>query len=253
MSAQQTVDRPTPKAPPAPFTPPATEFEPGPPADGLTDAERAAREDQIQRENRADDDAAAETRIKQEQYQPSSPIYPPREAMDPSLAPDAQLAERERDIAERERILAEREENLKAWIAEQREGMSKLTDRDVEGMIVGEYAVRGVDAFKDQHNLTDPAIRALECTTIVVMVLRNGYPIVGTGVCASPENYDFEAGKKEARAEAIAKLWLVAEHAARNRLMGLEIVDPPDYMLSPREVEERRRLEKRQAYERKVA
>lgn len=46
----------------------------------------------------------------------------------------------------------------------------------------------------------------------------------------------------------MAKLWLCAEYASRNRLMGLDLVDdPPDFMLTPREAEERRLRAEQQA------
>lgn len=137
------------------------------------------------------------------------------------------------DLAEREAAVAKREDQIKAWIAAQREASSKLTDRDVESMIVSEYAMTGFDAFADQANMTPVAERALRCVTLVSLVLRNGFTVIGAGVCASPDNYDAEEGRKEARADAIAKLWTCAEYAARQRLMGMDLIDPPEFLAEP--------------------
>lgn len=46
-------------------------------------------------------------------------------------------------------------------------------------------------------------IEALHCLTICVLVLKNGFTVVGKSACASPENFDAEIGRKIARADAI--------------------------------------------------
>ncbi len=175
------------------------------------------------------------------------PFAPPPFAAPPPLAPgfeppfappvdetgpDPVLAEE--SLREREADVAEREDAIRKWVAAQREGVSKLTDRDVEGMIVSEYAMSGWDAFSKQDNMTPDAERALRCVTVVVLVLRNGFTVVGAGVCASPENYDATQGRAEAKADAVAKLWTCAEFAARQRLMGLDAIDLPDFLATPR-------------------
>lgn len=133
----------------------------------------------------------------------------------------------EQVIHEREIAVARREDALNQRLAARREAVStQLTDKAVESQIVGEYSACAWDAFGTQPNITIEAERALRSTTICVLVLRNGFPIVGTSVTAAPENYDHNDGLKWAKADAMAKLWLCEEYAVRNRLMGLEV--PPD-------------------------
>lgn len=104
-----------------------------------------------------------------------------------------------------------------------------LTDKDVESQIVSEYAVCAWDAYGEHPNVTLDAERALRCITMVVLVMRNGFPIVGTSVCAAPENYDANEGRKLARADAIDRLYFAEQYAQRNRLMGLDVpVAPSD-------------------------
>ncbi len=147
---------------------------------------------------------------------PPAPILGP----EPGATDEASL--RAREIA-----VEQREEALNQRIARARElTTTALTDKDVEAQVVAEYSACAWDAFGAQPNITAEAERALRSTTICVMILRNGFPIVGTSVAAGPENYDHNDGLKWAKADAMAKLWLCEEYATRNRLMGLEV--PPE-------------------------
>lgn len=152
--------------------------------------------------------------------QPVDPIIPNNAEPAPPAFDEPSLRAREIEVERREDALNQR-------IARRREIVtSDLTDKEVESQIVSEYSVRAWDAFRDHPNITVEAERALRSTTICVLVLRNGFPIVGTSVAAAPENYDHGDGMKWAKADAMAKLWVCEEYALRNRIMGLEV--PPD-------------------------
>lgn len=60
-------------------------------------------------------------------------------------------------------------------------------------------------------------------TTVIVclLVLRNGFCVVGSSACASPGNYDVEIGRKVARSDARDKIWALEGYALRERLAGL--------------------------------
>lgn len=154
---------------------------------------------------------------------PAAPFVPPSDPVEQAPEP----AFDEPALRAREEAVAEREQHIQDWIAAQREAGAPVTDRNVESMVVAEYAVCGFDAFRDQPNIAPDAERALRCITIIALVLRNGFTITGSSACASPENYNADEGRKEARAEALTKLWLCAEFALRNRLMGVDAIDPP--------------------------
>lgn len=147
---------------------------------------------------------------------------------EPSAAP----AIDEQALREREDMVSRREEALDRRMANRRELHStELTDKDVEGQVIGEYSACAFDAFGAQPNVTPEAERALRSTTICVLITRNGFPIVGTSVAAAPENYEHNDGLKWAKADAMGKLWMCEEYALRNRLMGLEPL--PDDMEPP--------------------
>lgn len=184
---------------------------------------------------------------------PTEPAFmappPPEQPINPVIPNNAEPAPPafdEQSLRAREIEVECREEALNQRIARRREIVtSDLTDKEVESQIVSEYSVRAWDAFRDHPNITVEAERALRSTTICVLILRNGFPIVGTSVAAAPENYDHGDGLKWAKADAMAKLWLCEEYALRNRIMGLEVppdeIDPADPVtgdpLAPRSIQ----------------
>ena len=150
------------------------------------------------------------------QAEPVAPLAPmPHPVVDERGLQDreADLARREADLEARERGLYERD-------------TTPLTDKTVEGLIVEEFSMLAYDGFKEQPNISIQAENTLRCVTIVVLILRNGFPIVGSSMSAAPENYDANEGRKEARADALAKLWLVAEYDQRSRIMGVPLREP---------------------------
>ena len=54
--------------------------------------------------------------------------------------------------------------------------------------------------------------------TIAVVVMENGYAVVGKSAPADPENFDVEMGKKFAKEDAIRELWALEGYALREKL-----------------------------------
>lgn len=44
-------------------------------------------------------------------------------------------------------------------------------------------------------------------TTAVVLVLKNGFEVIGTAACVDADMYDHEIGKKFAKQRALEKVW----------------------------------------------
>lgn len=65
---------------------------------------------------------------------------------------------------------------------------------------------------------TGEANSALNTLTFCVLVLRNGYTVVGHSACASPENFNAEIGQRIARENAVAKVWPLLGFRLRDRL-----------------------------------
>lgn len=56
------------------------------------------------------------------------------------------------------------------------------------------------------------------CLTLCLLVMRNGFYVVGESAPASPENFNAELGKQFARDNAIRQLWKLEGYALRDRL-----------------------------------
>lgn len=56
--------------------------------------------------------------------------------------------------------------------------------------------------------------------TICVLLLRNGFSLVGKSAPADPENFDSEAGRRFAYDDALRQLWPLEGYALRERLAG---------------------------------
>lgn len=56
------------------------------------------------------------------------------------------------------------------------------------------------------------------CVTVCCLTLINGFNVVGTSACASPENFDEELGAKIARGNARDKIWELEGYLLKQNL-----------------------------------
>lgn len=91
----------------------------------------------------------------------------------------------------------------------------RLTPALIDAQIAGEYTGRASDLFRGAPNHAE-----LECLTICVLVLKNGFTVIGKSACASPENFDAELGHKIARADARDQIWALEGYRLRSQLAG---------------------------------
>lgn len=89
----------------------------------------------------------------------------------------------------------------------------RLNPAHIDAQIAAEFTGRASDLFKGC-----PVHPALDCLTICVMVLKNGYTLVGKSACASPENFNAEIGNKIARDDARNQIWALEGYALRSKL-----------------------------------
>lgn len=55
--------------------------------------------------------------------------------------------------------------------------------------------------------------------TIAIVILRNGYVVLGKSAPADPENFDASLGEKFAREDAIRQVWPLMGYALREKLI----------------------------------
>ena len=107
-----------------------------------------------------------------------------------------------------------------------------VTMADIEAAIASEHyftAEQGVFGAR-----VDPIVRSggavtladvpatesktLELLTFCVLVLQNGFKVIGDSACVSPENFDAELGRKYAREKAISKMWEPMGYALMDKM-----------------------------------
>lgn len=84
---------------------------------------------------------------------------------------------------------------------------------EIESKIAAEYVLRA-----DQAVAGGPVSDALKVLTLCIIVMRNGFTVVGKSAPASPKNYNAELGAKFAREDAIRQLWPLEGYALREKL-----------------------------------
>ena len=98
----------------------------------------------------------------------------------------------------------------------------RVTPADIEGNIASAYYFTGMDG--NRGSSSDLAVGdeiPLSLLTFCVLVLRNGFTVVGKSACASPENFDAELGKKIARQDAVNQMWPLMGYELRSRLAAV--------------------------------
>lgn len=109
------------------------------------------------------------------------------------------------------------EQAIEAEIQAKNLNAPRLTPDYIDGQIAAEYSGRASDMFDE-----GPSHPALQCLTLSVLVMRNGFTVVGKSACASPENFNAELGIKIAREDARRQIWALEGYALRNRLAAAE-------------------------------
>lgn len=91
----------------------------------------------------------------------------------------------------------------------------RVTLDDIKANIAGEYSFTAAAAL---NALNMPITEPLEVLTICILVLKNGFTIIGKSAPASPENFNEELGHKFAKEDAIRQCWPLMGYELRQRL-----------------------------------
>lgn len=94
----------------------------------------------------------------------------------------------------------------------------RVSIADMEGKIERSHyftADKGVCSEEGSVSFDGDPLRLL---TICILVMRNGFMVIGKSATASPENFDEEKGKRFAYEDAIKQLWPLEGYALRERL-----------------------------------
>lgn len=115
----------------------------------------------------------------------------------------------------------------------------RITPADIEAAIAAEFtycvghalnesgSYFGIYQTKDGSSAANEHARqALGLLTFCVLVMRNGFTVVGKSACASPENFDAALGRKIAREDAINQCWPLLGYELRTKLAAVPLHEP---------------------------
>lgn len=94
----------------------------------------------------------------------------------------------------------------------------RVTLNDIKGN-VGAVFFTTADTFVEQDRIEFAKyVEPLAILTICVIVLKNGFTLLGKSAPASPENFDAEKGREFAYEDALKQAWPLMGYALRDRL-----------------------------------
>jgi hypothetical protein len=94
---------------------------------------------------------------------------------------------------------------------------------DIESAIVARYDLTGASAIGAEC----PAHESLDVLSICIVVMRNGFTLIGKAAPASPANFDRELGIKLAYEDAVRQVWPLMGYALRDRILAQAKGDAP--------------------------
>lgn len=92
---------------------------------------------------------------------------------------------------------------------------NRVSLQQIEDKIAAEYWFTADKALKDM-----PVVDSLKILTVHIIVMRNGFTVIGKSAPADSENFNEELGRKFAREDAIRQLWPLEGYALREKLAG---------------------------------
>lgn len=88
---------------------------------------------------------------------------------------------------------------------------------DIEAAIGGVYHTTAARALSDEA-LSPEHLGPLGLLSVCIVVMRNGFTVIGKSAPASPENFNADLGRKFAYEDAIRQLWPLMGFALREKL-----------------------------------
>jgi hypothetical protein len=107
----------------------------------------------------------------------------------------------------------------------------RVTLADIEGAIAARFdlgpghlfTALGAWSTSDGRDGSPPpsdVVESLKCFSVCLVVMKNGFTIIGKSAPASRENFNAEFGKKLAYEDCIRQLWPLMGFSLRDRLVA---------------------------------
>jgi hypothetical protein len=104
----------------------------------------------------------------------------------------------------------------------------RVTPAVLQAEIVSEHYFTAAEGCAGACNMNvrpDGWVTPLNLLTFCVLVLRNGFTVIGHSACASPENYNKEIGERIARENAERQIWPLLGFRLRDELARPVLTD----------------------------
>ena len=88
----------------------------------------------------------------------------------------------------------------------------RVTLKDIESAIGSVHYNTGDHAFPDSE------VPATFVLTLCLVVMKNGFTVIGKAAPASPENFNRDLGRKFAYEDAVRQIWPLMGYALRDHL-----------------------------------
>ena len=89
---------------------------------------------------------------------------------------------------------------------------------DIEGAIACRYDTTGARAVRSPNGEAVPEHPSLDVLSICILVMRNGFTIIGKSAPASAANFNADLGRKLAYEDAVRQIWSLMGFALRDKL-----------------------------------
>ena len=98
---------------------------------------------------------------------------------------------------------------------------NKITPDDIEAAIASEHYFTAGEAISATASQVVPShlFMSLNLMTICVLVLKNGFTVIGHAACAAPENFQAQIGMDLARESALRQVWPLLGYELKSRLV----------------------------------
>lgn len=89
---------------------------------------------------------------------------------------------------------------------------------DIKNAIAHCFYVNGYKACQFSSEVECVPPESLKVLSICILVMKNGFSVIGKSAPASPENFDAAYGRDLAYEDAVKQLWPLMGYALRDRL-----------------------------------
>jgi hypothetical protein len=94
----------------------------------------------------------------------------------------------------------------------------RVTLDDIKAAIAERYDINGYKACAFSSDVECVPSDGLKVLSICILVMRNGFTVIGKAAPASPENFNAELGRDYAYEDAVKQAWPLMGYALKDRL-----------------------------------